>query len=77
VKWRKNWQSWKEGPKNLFTPSFVSDSDFVHLFPLYHSQFNPGQRLAAQKGESDDLVGAMKAQERQNASESLSDDEED
>ncbi|KIM48775.1 hypothetical protein M413DRAFT_85897 [Hebeloma cylindrosporum] len=35
------------------------------------------QRLAAQKGESDDLVGAMKAQERQNASDSLSDDEEE
>jgi coiled-coil domain-containing protein 12 len=34
-----------------------------------------GQRLAAQKGESDDLVGAMKAQERQNASETLDDDE--
>ena len=36
-----------------------------------------GQRLASQKGESDDIVGAMKAQERQNASESLSDEEED
>ncbi|KDR73579.1 hypothetical protein GALMADRAFT_620576 [Galerina marginata CBS 339.88] len=34
------------------------------------------QRLAAQKGESDDLVGAMKAQE-QSASEALSDDEDD
>ncbi|KAF8077728.1 mRNA splicing factor [Lyophyllum atratum] len=34
------------------------------------------QRLAAQKGESDDLVGAMKAQERQIASEDLSDEEE-
>ena len=36
-----------------------------------------GQRLASQKGESDDIVGAMKAQERQNASESLSDEEEE
>jgi len=35
------------------------------------------QRLAAQKGDSDDLVGAMAAQERQNASEALSDEEED
>ncbi|KAJ2933803.1 hypothetical protein H1R20_g3293, partial [Candolleomyces eurysporus] len=34
------------------------------------------QRLAAQNGQSDDLVGAMKAQERQNAAD-LSDDEED
>lgn len=25
---------------------------------------SPGQRLAAQKGQSDDLVGAMKANER-------------
>ncbi|KAF9484691.1 mRNA splicing factor [Pholiota conissans] len=33
------------------------------------------QRLAAQKGESDDLVGAMNAQERQNASDSLSDED--
>ncbi|KAF9014049.1 cwf18 pre-mRNA splicing factor-domain-containing protein [Cyathus striatus] len=33
------------------------------------------QRLAAQKGESDDIVGAMRAQERQNAAENLSDDE--
>ncbi|KAG6830750.1 hypothetical protein H0H92_014831 [Tricholoma furcatifolium] len=33
------------------------------------------QRLAAQKGESDDLVGAMNAQEQQNASEALSDEE--
>ncbi|KAG5654115.1 hypothetical protein H0H81_007167 [Sphagnurus paluster] len=33
------------------------------------------QRLAAQKGESDDLVGAMNAQERQNASDALSDEE--
>ncbi|GLB34729.1 putative cwf18 pre-mRNA splicing factor [Lyophyllum shimeji] len=35
------------------------------------------QRLAAQKGESDDLVGAMNAQERQNAAEALSDEEEE
>jgi len=35
------------------------------------------QRLAAQKGDSEDLVGAMAAQERQNASEALSDEEED
>lgn len=35
------------------------------------------QRLAAQKGESDDIVGAMNAQERQNAKADLSDDEED
>ncbi|KAF5330926.1 hypothetical protein D9619_005387 [Psilocybe cf. subviscida] len=35
------------------------------------------QRLAAQKGDSDDLVGAIKAQERQNASESLSDEDDD
>ncbi|CAA7271489.1 unnamed protein product [Cyclocybe aegerita] len=33
------------------------------------------QRLAAQKGDSDDLVGAMKAQERQTASDTLSDEE--
>ncbi|KAF5315539.1 hypothetical protein D9611_004871 [Ephemerocybe angulata] len=33
------------------------------------------QRLAAQKGQSDDLVGAMKAQEQQNAADS--DEEED
>ncbi|TFK30108.1 mRNA splicing factor [Coprinopsis marcescibilis] len=33
------------------------------------------QRLAAQKGESDDIVGAMNAQERQNATADLSDDE--
>ncbi|KAH9483888.1 Coiled-coil domain-containing protein 12 [Psilocybe cubensis] len=42
-----------------------------------HTLIQTGQRLAAQKGDSDDLVGAMKAQERQNASESLSDDEDD
>jgi len=35
-----------------------------------------GQRLAAQKGQSDDLVGAMKAQEVQNAA-ANSDDEDD
>ncbi|PPQ64091.1 hypothetical protein CVT24_008908 [Panaeolus cyanescens] len=35
------------------------------------------QRLAAQKGESDDIVGAMRAQELQNASETLSDEDED
>ncbi|EAU88781.1 hypothetical protein CC1G_01154 [Coprinopsis cinerea okayama7 len=35
------------------------------------------QRLAAQKGESDDLVGAMNAQERQDAKADLSDDDED
>ncbi|KAF9052994.1 cwf18 pre-mRNA splicing factor-domain-containing protein [Panaeolus papilionaceus] len=35
------------------------------------------QRLAAQKGESDDIVGAMRAQELQNASEALSDEDED
>lgn len=35
------------------------------------------QRLAAQKGDSDDLVGAMAAQERQNASEAHLDDEEE
>jgi coiled-coil domain-containing protein 12 len=33
-----------------------------------------GQRLAAQKGQSDDLVGAMRAQESANVDE---DDEED
>ncbi|TFK42352.1 cwf18 pre-mRNA splicing factor-domain-containing protein [Crucibulum laeve] len=33
------------------------------------------QRLSAQKGESDDLVGAMRAQEKQAAAESLSDEE--
>ncbi|KAG6868829.1 hypothetical protein C0993_009711 [Termitomyces sp. T159_Od127] len=33
------------------------------------------QRLAAQKGESDDLVGAMNAQEKQDTSEALSDEE--
>lgn len=32
------------------------------------------QRLAAQNGQSDDLVGAMRAQEIQNASETLSDE---
>lgn len=35
-----------------------------------------GQRLAAHKGESDDVVGAMKASEAQNAAEPLSDDDE-
>ena len=39
--------------------------------------FYKGQRLASQKGDSDDIVGAMNAQERQIASESLSDEEED
>jgi len=34
------------------------------------------QRLAAQKGDSDDIVGAMRAQERQNASQSDDEDEE-
>lgn len=39
--------------------------------------FRAGQRLAAQKGDSDDLVGAMRAQEKaQNDIETLSDDEE-
>ncbi|KAF9469276.1 cwf18 pre-mRNA splicing factor-domain-containing protein [Collybia nuda] len=33
------------------------------------------QRLSAQKGEADDIMGAMNAQERQNASEALSDEE--
>jgi coiled-coil domain-containing protein 12 len=33
-----------------------------------------GQRLAAQKGQSDDIVGAMKAQEQQQ--QDLSDEEE-
>jgi coiled-coil domain-containing protein 12 len=36
-----------------------------------------GQRLASQKGESDDIVGTMNALEKQNASESLSDEEEE
>jgi coiled-coil domain-containing protein 12 len=36
-----------------------------------------GQRLAAQKGESDDIVGAMNAQERQIAKTDLSDDEDE
>ncbi|KAH6918391.1 cwf18 pre-mRNA splicing factor-domain-containing protein [Coprinopsis sp. MPI-PUGE-AT-0042] len=35
------------------------------------------QRLAAQKGESDDIVGAMNAQERQIAKTDLSDDEDE
>ena len=39
------------------------------------NNLSKGQRLAAQKGESDDLVGSMNAQERQNASEVLSDEE--
>jgi len=35
-----------------------------------------GQRLAAQKGQSDDLVGAMKAQEKsQIESDALSDED--
>jgi hypothetical protein len=36
-----------------------------------------GQRLSSEKGQSDDLVGAMKAQERlRHDAEALSDDEE-
>lgn len=35
------------------------------------------QRLAAQKGESDDLVGAMKAQQRQDETNELSDEGEE
>jgi len=66
--------SWKDGLKKPYTHSSVGgllcDRD-------PNSWLIPGQRLAAQKGESDDLVGAMKAQERQNASQSLSDEEED
>lgn len=34
-----------------------------------------GRRLAAQKGESDDIVGAMKAQERAGANDDSSDEE--
>jgi coiled-coil domain-containing protein 12 len=48
------------------------------ILPLYlynHPSEIIGQRLAAQKGDSDDLVGAMRAQETQNASETLFDDE--
>lgn len=37
--------------------------------------FGTGQRLAAQKGQSDDIVGAMKAQEQ--AREGDSSDDED
>lgn len=57
--------------------SFVRLSH-VTIF-AYVSQliYLPGQRLAAQKGESDDIFGAMKAQERQNATEALSDDEDE
>ena len=36
-----------------------------------------GQRLAAQKGDSEDIVGAMNAEERQNASDPLSDEDDD
>lgn len=34
-----------------------------------------GQRLAAQKGETDDIVGAMKAQEEAEGQEDSSDEE--
>lgn len=36
-----------------------------------------GQRLAAQKGESDDLVGAMKAQEKSQSNNDALSDEDD
>ena len=53
----------------------------IRQFLSYKIDWGPhfisGQRLAAQKGDSDDLVGAMAAQERQNASEAHSDEEED
>jgi hypothetical protein len=41
-----------------------------------HSLFT-GRRLAAQKGESDDLVGAMKAEEEAQKAEQLLDDDDD
>lgn len=46
---------------------------YIKLFDLSRL----GQRLAAQKGESDDIVGAMNAQERQNAKADDSDSDED
>ena len=50
---------------------------FFFASETFDSQVRSGQRLSAQKGQSDDLVGAMKAQERQNASASLSDEDDD
>jgi coiled-coil domain-containing protein 12 len=43
----------------------------------FTKNINLGQRLAAQKGDADDIFGAMQAQERQNASESLSDEDDE
>ena len=47
----------------------------MFLYSYNYLRGTIGQRLAAQKGESDDLVGAMRAQEKQDASETLSDEE--
>ena len=52
-----------------------------HLPPKLHPKANvvivarTGRRLAAQKGESDDIVGAMKAQERAGVNDDSSDEE--
>ncbi|KAF8965299.1 cwf18 pre-mRNA splicing factor-domain-containing protein [Flammula alnicola] len=70
----KKLASWTGGHKKQSTPSFVSTLSMLLCHYFTNNPSHPGQRLAAQQGESDDLVGAMKAQEQQNASESLSDE---
>lgn len=82
---RPNWDLKREMEKKLAKLERRTQ-EAVHILirQFYHSVLRmifltgliSGQRLAAQKGDSDDLVGAMAAQERQNATEVLSDEEE-
>lgn len=77
MRWTKNWPSSSAGRKKPSTRLSVRDPTCSFRLKLTDTYHHPGQRLAAQKGESDDIVGAMKAQERQTAADSLSDEDDD
>lgn len=56
--------------------TLIRSYSLCHLGMAFLMIANSGQRLAAQKGQSDDIVGAMKAQqERDQANDALSDEE--
>ncbi|KAG6909631.1 hypothetical protein DXG01_016413 [Tephrocybe rancida] len=69
---RPNWDLKRDMDKKLAKLERKTQEAIHTLILQIVLNIGPGQRLAAQKGESDDLIGAMNAQEQQNA---LSDEE--
>ncbi|KAG6837270.1 hypothetical protein H0H93_012275 [Arthromyces matolae] len=66
---RPNWDLKRDLNKKLAKLERRTQEAIHTLIP------SAGQRLAAQKGESDDLLGAMNAQAKQDTADTLSDEE--